>query len=327
MFSTAGNGDVVEMSDTSAHELSQMIWELERGEFSLDRIETFYERAPKEGPLFQGVARCAVVGAIATGHVVLFDRVRTDLRKRILERMASRGDNAGGTPPCVCGEEIVEIWLQQLLHIRGGESSGVKDVLSRQVPVPWRPVVAGLKIHMCRECGELKVAYVIGMMLLEVCPLGPWGEWFRLYLLKDCAEICRDLGWEDESRRLFRCLVDAAKAHGAIRPFLGLAMGPKTPVEQMLAAEAPELLHRVRRQSDDYLHKLVFFHNRLTAGRITDRLNVREFHLASLLKGGLSYKESAQNMHVSPGRINLIVMNIYKKLNIHSREELKELVW
>ena len=48
----------------------------------------------------------------------------------------------------------------------------------------------------------------------------------------------------------------AAKPLGIILPFLGMMLGPKSALERALAADAPELLMKVRKLTNGYFRNL-----------------------------------------------------------------------
>ena len=79
--------------------------------------------------------------------------------------------------------------------------------------------------------------------------------------------------------------------------------------------------------SEIHYRNLVVMHNHFTGNHRATNLTVREFFLARHLKMGKSYKALAQYLDVSPGRLHNIVIQLYGKLNVHSREELDPFVW
>lgn len=300
--------------------LVEMAWQLARGNYS--NIIDFYAASPKRGVLFLVSASYALAGAVGSGNERLFDRVRNDLQNLLKETSDSLpADDLS------FGAQLVECWLRLHLRVKGGEPGWLKDFDFANVPPSWRFLVGFLKVLECRNNGDVKTAYVIVKMLLELFPRRPGGLVVRTYLLRTCAEICRDLGRNEESFFWFGKLARLSGRRRFLYPYLSLLMGPKTPAEVSLREQSPEMAHKVTRLSDGYLRNVVSFHNRLTAGHVTNELTTREFYIAEALKMGLSYKDIARNMSISLGRVNIMVRIVYEKLDIHCRKELETIVW
>ena len=317
--------------------LVRMIWQLERGVYS--NIETFYGSISKYEGLFPLYACCTLIGAIGNADRGLFDRVYADLVSRTRQNLAllSLSQNAqteNGMPDSrtekddfAFGVEAVLVWIRLLLRVDAESPSWVKGMDFSAIPPDWRLVAGFLKAQVYLRDGEPEMAYMIVKMLLEVCPRCPGGTVMRLYLMKACAEVCRDLGNADESAYWFRQLAKHAGRRGFVHPYLGMPMGTRTPAEMSLAASAPELMKKIKRQSVSYQKVLVRFHNHLTGEKIANNLSPREFYIAQELKRKRPYKVIAEQMDISPGRINILVRTIYEKLNVHSRKELVRVIW
>ena len=119
----------------------------------------------------------------------------------------------------------------------------------------------------------------------------------------------------------------AAKPLGIILPFLGMMLGPKSALERALAADAPELLMKVRKLTNGYFRNLVKYHNRYTGETVTEDLTPREFFLAQSLKQGLRYKEIAERMGISLNRVHAMAKDVYATLGVRGASAIGDRVW
>lgn len=70
------------------------------------------------------------------------------------------------------------------------------------------------------------------------------------------------------------------------------------------------------------------FHNYYTEEKVTLLLTRKELEIAILAVEHISYREIAKRRYVSTGRVKNILQNIYNKLGISSRDELRQyVVW
>ncbi len=116
--------------------------------------------------------------------------------------------------------------------------------------------------------------------------------------------------------------------HGFLLPLLLFMHGAaKSPVEDLLGEIRPDLVPRFREINQSYYKSLIRFRNHYLGECVTDRLSLREMYLGMLLKKGMSYGELAKRFGITAGRMKNVVSKVYEKLGIHSRSELKDIVW
>ena len=277
------------------------------------------ERLIRDERYVFAAVRIGIISAIGLGDLKAFDC--------FLKALADRGKRNTG-PVIKCAVAITEAWLRQFLWISDGYPEWMDRFDLTDVPAPWRPAVAylGVKIRLCR--GQFESAYATASLFLNfICPqhgISAACSYAKFALAIACRETDRTgemLNWLDE-------MIRALAPHGFLLPLLLFMHGMhKSPVETLLAELAPDQVQRYRALAKGFFANLIRARNHYTGERTTEELSFREFYLAMLLKRGWAYKELADRFTISIGRMRNIVSILYEKLHIHSRSELKDLVW
>ena len=288
-----------------------------RGEFA--GMDRFYEAIRKDGRNFLTAAGVALFGAVGSDDPFLFDTVVKDI---------AAYPSRYGTPEAKLAVEIVMVWLRHFLKAPMECPPWLENLDLSYLPGVWRRQAAYLAVNCLNRKGENKAAAVLADSLLNLeAEKAVKSSAADIYLKMAKARICRDEGRLDEAERWCRAVVESAKPLGIVLPFLGVVMGSKSAMERALASEAPELLAKVKKLTNGYFRNLVRFHNRFTGEKVSEDLTPREFYFAQCLKGGLRYKEIAERLGVSEGRVRNTVSEIYDILHIRSGAEIGDLVW
>jgi len=147
-----------------------------------------------------------------------------------------------------------------------------------------------------------------------------------IYLRVTCAVACYCLGRTDETKRWLLENMRICLPHGFITPFAELVTGLGGFVEQCLEQSFPDYYDAVIGQWKRTWKNWITFHNRFTKDNITHMLSLREYHIAVLVSRRVPYAKIAQQYCISVGRLKNIVLEIYEKLFISSRDELAQYV-
>lgn len=289
-----------------------------RGDFS--NAAEFYALVPKRSLVFLVCARSAVIGAVGSGDIALFDTILKDI--------AAFSANYG-TAESRLAVEIETLWIADFLHVSYSVPQWMDALDFSSFPPAYRHQAALLALERLVRCGEFRAAEALAESLLSlspasVCALGSPSE-VRVKFLR--AQLCLNELRMEAAEHWTLEAVKSAAIHNVVLPFLGEAFGPKSIFERSLLSESPELLERLRQRGSDYLRQLVRFHNHHTGESITERLAPREFNLACALKRGLRYKEIAAHMGITYGHMKNMVAELYETLGICQSSELKGLVW
>ena len=288
-----------------------------RGEFA--GMDRFYEAIRRDGQNFLTAAVIAIFGAVGADDPLLFDTVLKDI---------AAYPSRYGSPEAKLAVEIVMVWLRNFLHAPMECPEWLVNLDLASVPGEWRRQVAYLGVACLHRRGEYTAAAVLADALLNLeADKEVKSSAADMFLKMEKAKICRDEGRMAETARWCNAVVESAKPRGIVLPFLGVMLGPKSEMERALSIGAPELLAKVKKLTNAYFRNLVKYHNRYTGDLVSEGLSPREFFLAQSLKKGLRYKEIAEQMGISQGRVHNMVVEIYETLGIRRGEKIDKQVW
>jgi DNA-binding CsgD family transcriptional regulator len=134
------------------------------------------------------------------------------------------------------------------------------------------------------------------------------------------------MGNMEDARRYLLEAMRIALPHGFITPFAENVTALGGLIEQCLEQSFPEHYDAVIGQWKRTWKNWIAFHNRFTKDNITLVLSLREYHLALLVARRVPYAKIARQHCISVGRLKNIMLGIYGKLFISSRDELSQYV-
>ena len=278
-----------------------------------------YGRLSKSPRYFASATRFGVIAAIGLGDVRLFDdviRVLTVLRRTAKDALTS------------VLVDLAEGWIHQWMWIQTGYPEWISLYDFEDVPEAWRDSAAylGAKIYLVR--GQFESAYAAAALMMHYVAPDKNITVRDVYLMMTRAMSCRERGRRSEMMKWLRAAVNKVAPHGMLLPlFMFLHGGAKSPVEEVLEEVRPDLLPRFREQNRSYYKNLILVRNHYLGERITDKLTFREMYLAIFLKRGRPYDELAKRFEVTVGHLKNVISKVYEKLGVHSRGELKDIVW
>jgi len=292
-------------------------WKLMRNE-PFD-VAAFYKAMPKDGRLFPVVARLAVLGAIDSANLHLFDRVRRD--------MTAYAKAEKGNPHAALAMQLVETSVRLRLRIADGYPDWLPQFDFAAVPTAWHPHVAFLGIKVLLEQHRYEAALAASGLALAVNARHDHVPGLDIWLSLFSAICCRETQRYDEADRWFRRAASEAEKCDFVVPFLEFAMGEGSSLDVALKELAPKLVDVVRQRVDAFYLNAIKVRNHLTGGHVTEKLTRRQFFIARHVSYGASYKEIADMLGLSLGRVRNLVSEVYQVLGIHNRGELTGLVW
>jgi len=297
--------------------VTEMAWKLVRND-PFD-VAAFYESMPKGGRLFPVIARVAVLGAVDSADIPLFDRVRRD--------MAAYVRAEKGNPLAALAIELVEANVRLRLRIADGYPAWLPRFDFSEVPSDWYPHAALLGIKVLMEQRRYEAALSAAGLALAVNARHDHILGADIWLSLFSAICCRETQRYDEATRWFRKAAEKAEKCDIVVPFLEFAMGEGSSLDIALRDLAPKLFETVRQRVDAFYLNGIKMRNHLTGGHVTMQLKRRQFFIARHVSHGASYKEIADMLGLSHGRVRNLVSEVYQILDIHSRSELAGLVW
>lgn len=148
----------------------------------------------------------------------------------------------------------------------------------------------------------------------------------EIYLRLMCAVACYSLERGDEAKDYLLDAMRICLPHGFVTPFAESVTALGGLVELCLEQAFPEYCDLVIGQWERTWKNWISFHNRFTKDNITLILSLREYHIALLAARRVPYGKIAKQYCISVGRLKNIMLGIYGKLFISSRDELSQYI-
>ncbi len=291
--------------------------ELARGDFSGAR--EFYDSCRKDDNAFLSAAMYAVMGATGLVDVELFNRIIEDVKA-----YPSRYSH----PLMEAGLKLFNLWLNAWLRIVDNEEcASILRTDAEAIPQQWRSHFIDSALRILAYRGELIAAYALAVAQLIDEPR-LYGEsrdgiWNRMI----CALVCRNNHRRDDERLWLKRAVAVAKETGYMLPFLGVALGAGSALDDVLQEEVPGMYSLVKSGCHNFHRGRVRLRNAYTGGNISEKLTPREFYAAQLLARGLRYKDIAKRLGITVGRAKNVILQIHEKLGIHKKNEIAAHIW
>ncbi len=147
-----------------------------------------------------------------------------------------------------------------------------------------------------------------------------------IYLLMACASSAHFMGMEKEAEQYLLLALEPISRNCFITPLAETVTSYGSILNKCLQKKAPELYDPIIRQSKTNWYNWIRFHNHVAGDRVSTILTLQELYLARLLADGVTYSDAAERMDLSVGRIRNLASNIYSKLQIKGKAELKSFI-
>jgi len=192
------------------------------------------------------------------------------------------------------------------------------------LPAQARPDALYLRTKYFQCLGRYESMLAVAQTSLALCATEQGITVTDIYLRLMCAVACFSLGRADEAKRYLLDVMRIALPHGFITPFAEVVTALGGLMEQCLEQVYPNYYDAVIGQWKRTWKNWISFHNQFTNDNITLILSLREYHLALLVAHHVPYEKIAKQHNISVGRLKNIMLEIYGKLFISSRDELSQ---
>ena len=193
-------------------------------------------------------------------------------------------------------------------------------------PVLAAPYTFYLRAKYFQCIGRYDAMLAVAQTALALSPSKQGMTFPDIYLRVICAIACHHLERDDEARRWLLRAMHLCLPQGFISPFAEVVTQLGGLVEWCLEREFPEHYDAVIGQWKRTVKNWITFHNQFTKDNITLILSLREYHIAIQVARHVPYAKIAEQHCISVGRLKNIVLEIYEKLYISSRDELARYV-
>lgn len=287
-----------------------------RGDF--ERIMRCYDKTEGDDAARLRVSMAAVVAAISLGDYPAYLKIETYLKCFIDAGRSSDGFAVAElvlacVAVSVIAPDMVPQWLSE------GDFSAFPPQVELTCILYFRS-----KYFMC--IGKYEIALAVAQTALAFCARQGGITVYGIYLRVVCALACHSLGRENEARHWLLDAMGIALPHGFITPFAENISNFCGLVERCLEDAFPFCRDAVTEQWKRTTKNWITFHNYFARDNIQSVLSLRECHLARLVASRVPYAKIAKQFNISVGRLKNIMLEIYEKLYISSRDELAQYV-
>lgn len=287
-----------------------------RGDFA--RTMRCYDKTEGDEAARLRASLVAVAAAISRGDYPAYLKIEAYLKSYA---GAGRGSDSSAIAELALASVAVSVIVPNM--VPHWLSEGDFSAFPVQMKPPYMLYLRA-KYFMC--IGKYEIALAVAQTALTFGAPERGITLSEIYLRATCALACHCLGREDEARRWLLEAMRIALPHGFITPFAELVSDFGGLVEQCLEEAFPGCRDAVIRQWEHTVKNWIIFHNHFTRDNITLILSLRECHLAQLVARRVPYAKIAQQFDISVGRLKNIMLEIYEKLFISTRDELAQYV-
>ena len=287
-----------------------------RGDFA--RAMCCYDKTEGDEAARLRASLVAVASAISLGDYPVYLKIEAYLKSYVAAGRCSDSSAIAelalaSVAVSVAAPNMVPTWLSE-----GDFSASLAQVR------PTYILYLRAKYFMC--IGKYEITLAVAQTALTFCAPERGITFSEIYLRVVCALACHCLGRENEAKRWLLEAMRIALPHGFITPFAENVSDFGGLVEQCLEEAFPDCFDAVIRQWECTVKNWITFHNHFTKDNITLILSLREYHLAQLVARRIPYAKIARQFNISVGRLKNIMLEIYEKLFISSRDELAQYV-
>ncbi len=263
------------------------------------------------------VACLATAAAISSGDYALYFEISGFLKGRIA---------AAGTQ-----EERALLSLPETLAAVGMAAPGMTPAWLRGCdfslfPPELAPFLLHLYMLYLRNAGEFSALLYTANAAIALCAQTNTFTWLDLNALILAAGASLGLGDEARTERYLAAALDLGMPSGFFMPFadtLGVFGGL---LERMIARRYPECMGPVTDLWGRSFKNWLDFHNEFTRDNITTILTAQEYHVARCVVFGATCAQTAARMDLSVGRVKNILSDVYSKLYIQKRQQLRQFI-
>lgn len=272
-----------------------------------------WRETPKGAAAKLTAASLAMAAAMSTGDYALYDAIRSALKEEMEQAQTLYAKTLLSFPSAMaavsmCAPAMVPDWLKR------GDFA--------EFPADIRPHLLYLYLMYLRSTEHYDQLLVAAKIACFVC----WSEetfsHLDIYFALLCAVAANALNDADTALCYIDRAAKLAVPRGFLAPLAEYLPGLGGLIEAYLEREFPAELQTVLKLAPRLWKNWMDFHNKYTKDNITTILSPQEYHVALLLARGTSYRDAAQRLHLSQGRIRNIASDIYGKLYVRNKHEM-----
>ena len=282
-----------------------------RGEY--EPAKRCWRETPKGTDTKLTATSLAMAAAMSTGDYALYDEIQSMLKGETERAQTPYAKKLLSFPSAMaavsmCAPSMVPDWLK---------SGDFADF-----PADIRPHLLYLYLMYLRSTEHYDQLLVAAKIACSVYTEEETFSHLDIYYALLRAVAANALNDADTALRCIDRVAKLAIPHGFLAPFAEYLPGLGGLMETYLEREFPAELRTVLDLAPRLWKNWMDFHNKYTKDNITTILTPQEYHVALLLARGASYRDAAERLHLSQGRIRNIASDIYGKLYVRNKHEM-----
>lgn len=261
-------------------------------------------------------AGMALWSAVDTGDVNLISQIR--------DRIA-QGDDTGLSGPLL--RSLPETAYSVCLGLTKRTPIWLKAYDFSLFDAELTPYLTYLYIVHLRNIGDVQGMLSASRMAARFCERADTFTWTDISFPTMAAVACYVLRDERSARVYLSRALELAILCGFVRPLADAASFLGGLLESMLEERSHDMLVKVQALWKVSFPNRIRIYNRESGSQFLDTLTQREYQLALLLARGYTYREAADALGVSEGRLGNLASALYGKMGISYRRELATKLW
>lgn len=282
-----------------------------RGEY--EPAKRCWRETPRDTDTKLTAASLAMAAAMSTGDYALYDEIQSALKVKMEQAQTTYAKKLLSFPSAMaavsmCAPAMVPDWLKS-----GDFADFSADI---------RPHLLYLYLMYLRSTEHYDQLLVAAKIACSVYGSEETFSHLDIYFALLAAVAANALNDADTALRYIDRVAKPAIPHGFLAPFAEYLPGLGGLIETYLEQEFPAELRTVLKLAPQLWKNWMDFHNKYTKDNITTILSPQEYHVALLISRGTSYRDAAERLHLSQGRIRNIASDIYGKLYVRNKHEM-----
>ena len=272
-----------------------------------------WRETPRSADTKLTAASLAMAAAMSTGDYVLYDEIQSALQMEMERARTPYAKMLLSFPTtmaavCMGAPGMVPDWLKS-----GDFAAFPRDI---------RPHLLYLYLMHLRSIEHYDQLLVAAKIACSVYAEEDTFSHLDIYFALLCAVAANALNDADTALFYIDRAAKLAIPHGFLAPLAEYLPGLGGVMETYLEQEFSDELRAVLTLAPRLWKNWMDFHNKYTKDNITTILSPQEYHVALLLSRGISYRDVAERLHLSQGRIRNIASDIYGKLYVRNKHEM-----
>lgn len=287
-----------------------------RGDF--DAVKSYYANVSSSDVTYLCASNITICAAMCTRDYSLFRKIAADIKslgERSTSKETAKAASLLHTLAAVCmnAPEMAPQWLR-----KGDFAAFNSDAL---------PMLIFMRIKYLQSIGEYKAMLSAAQTARSLYMSKDSFTLVDIYLTCFCA--CGSYATDniEQARDYLDKSIILCQQGGFVSPLGEYTTWVGGQLEIALKKARPEFEKAVLHHIEMTLKNWLFFHNEFARDNASLILSTKEYQLALLLKEGKTYKQAAEQLCLSVGRIRNLVSIIYEKLGISKKSQIGKYVY